>query len=404
MVKRLGASMVDLNDGRDWTSIPTLPHVLPDTPETTCDNAQFTTGVLPYQRLEALLGSTILCEDPPTEGQLQPASLDLRLGDVAWRVRSSFLPGPRSTVEGKLAETAGIMHEIDLAGGAVLERGCVYIIPLQECLRLKTQDELAGFVNPKSSIGRLDVFTRVITDYATEFDRVARGYRGRLYAEVSPRTFSVLVRRGSRLAQLRFRRGTPPLGEEKLRQLHNEHGLVDTPDASIRGNKVALTLDLEGAGPGSLVGYRARRNTGVVDVDRRGELDAALFWEPIRAASSLILDPDEFHILATRERVRVPPDHAAEMAAYDTLVGEFRVHYAGFFDPGFGWSVDGGAGAKAVLEVRSHEVPFLLEHGQTMGRLAFERLTERPSVLYGADLGSHYQDQSLALSKHFRKG
>ena len=167
---------------------------------------------------------------------------------------------------------------------------------------------------------------------------------------------------------------------------------------------MALTLDLEGAGPGSLVGYRARRNTGVVDVDRRGELDAALFWEPIRRGANLILDPDEFHILATRERVRVPPDHAAEMAAYDTLVGEFRVHYAGFFDPGFGWSADGGAGAKAVLEVRSHEVPFLLEHGQTMGRLAFERLTERPSVLYGADLGSHYQDQSLALSKHFREG
>ena len=404
VVMTLGASMTDLNDGRDCTSIPVLPHVLPDAPETPGDSAQFTTGVLPYQRLEALIGSTIVPDDPLTDGQLQPASLDLRLGDVAWRVRSSFLPGPRSTVEGKLAETAGIMHEIDLAGGAVLERGCVYIIPLQESLRLRVQDELAGLVNPKSSVGRLDIFTRVITDYATEFDRVARGYRGRLYAEVSPRTFSVLVRRGSRLAQLRFRRGTPPLGEERLRQLHNEHGLVDTPDASIRGNTVALTLDLEGAGPDTLVGYRARRNTGVVDVDRRGELEASRFWEPIHAAPNLILDPDQFHILATRERVRVPPDHAAEMAAYDTLVGEFRVHYAGFFDPGFGWSADGGAGAKAVLEVRSHEVPFLLEHGQIMGRLAFERLTERPSVLYGADLGSHYQDQSLALSKHFREG
>ena len=399
--------MTDLNDGRDWTSIPTLPHILPRTPEapeTPSDGAQFTTGVLPYQRLDALIGSAIVPDDPLSDGQLQPASLDLRLGDVAWRVRSSFLPGPRSTVEGKLRQTAGIMHEIDLGPGAVLERGCVYIIPLQESLRLKAQDELAGLVNPKSSIGRLDVFTRVITDYATEFDRVAPGYRGRLYAEVSPRTFSVLVRRGSRLAQLRFRRGTPPLGEEKLRQLHGEHGLVDTPDASIRGNTVALTLDLKGAGPGSLVGFRARRNTGVVDVDSRGELDAASFWEPIPAAPDLILDPDQFHILATRERVRVPPDHAAEMAAYDTLVGEFRVHYAGFFDPGFGWSADGGAGARAVLEVRSHEVPFLLEHGQIMGRLAFERLTERPSILYGADLGSHYQGQSLALSKHFATG
>ncbi len=396
--------MSDVTGWRHRSSAPMLPHVLPDTADDAGAHAQFTTGVLPYQRLEPLIGSTVVPDAPLAEGQLQPASLDLRLGDVAWRVRSSFLPGPNSTVEGKLKETAGIMHEIDLVAGAVLERGCVYIIALQESIRLKAQDELAGFVNPKSSIGRLDVFTRIIADGATEFDRVARGYRGRLYAEVSPRTFSVLVRRGSRLAQLRFRRGAPPLGEERLRQLHEEHGLVDTPEASIRGNTVALTLDLEGEGPGSLVGYRARRNTGVVDVDRKGQLEAALFWEPIHAAANMILDPDEFHILATRERVRVPPDHAAEMAAYDNLVGEFRVHYAGFFDPGFGWSADGGAGAKAVLEVRSHEVPFLLEHGQIMGRLAFERLTERPSVLYGADLGSHYQGQSLALSKHFSAG
>ena len=393
--------MSGVTGGWHRSSAPMLPNVLPDDADDGDERAQFTTGVLPYQRLRPLIGSTVVSDDPLAHGQLQPASLDLRLGDVAWRVRSSFLPGPNSTVESKLKQIAGIMHEIDLAPGAVLERGCVYIIPLQESIRLKAHDELAGFVNPKSSIGRLDVFTRVITDGATEFDRVARGYRGPLYAEVSPRTFSVLVRRGSRLAQLRFRRGTPPLGEDRLRQLHDKHGLVDTPEASIRGSTVALTLDLKGEGPGSLVGYRARRNTGIVDVDCKGELEAARFWEPIHAAANMILDPDEFHILATRERVRVPPDHAAEMAAYDTLVGEFRVHYAGFFDPGFGWSADGSAGAKAVLEVRSHEVPFLLEHGQTMGRLAFERLTERPSILYGADLGSHYQDQSLALSKHF---
>ena len=195
----------------------------------------------------------------------------------------------------------------------------------------------------------------------------------------------------------------PPLGELRLRNLHSEHGLVDTPEgeASIRGNSIAVTLDLEGSKPGSLVGYRAKRNAGIIDIDRKGMLDPAQFWEPIHACASLILDPNEFYILATRERVRVPPDHAAEMAAYDTLVGEFRVHYAGFFDPGFGWSPDGSAGSRAVLEVRSHEVPFLLEHGQTMGRLHYERLTERPKALYGAEHGSHYQGQSLALSKHF---
>ena len=366
---------------------------------------EFTTGVLPFQRLNRLIGNTILVDDPLAEDQIQPSSLDLRLGGVAWRVRSSFLPGPGATVRGKLDETQGIMHEIDLESGAVLERGCVYIIPLQEEVRLRSQDELVGFANPKSSVGRLDVFTRVITDYATEFDRVAKGYRGRLYAEVSPRTFSVLVRRGSRLAQIRFRRGTPPLGEQRLWNLHEEHGLVDTTEAetSIRGNSVAVTLDLEGAGSDSPVGYRAKRNTGIVDVDRKGALDPHRYWDPIHADRNLILDPNEFYILATRERVKVPPDHAAEMAAYDTLVGEFRVHYAGFFDPGFGWSPDGGAGSRAVLEVRSHEVPFMLEHGQTMGRLRYERLTERPDALYGRELGSHYQGQSLALSKHFRK-
>ncbi len=385
--------------------VPTLPHVLPDTIQNQGPEAH-STGVLPYQRLQNLIGTTIVVEEPLDDDQLQPASLDLRLGDVAWRVRSSFLPGAHSTVVGKLDETHGVMHEIDLGGkGAVLERNCVYIIPLQEEVRLKAQDDLAGFANPKSSIGRLDVFTRIITDYATQFDRVARGYRGKLYAEVSPRTFSVLVRRGTRLAQIRFRRGTPPLGEDKLKNLHSEHRLVDTPEgeASIRNNSIAVTLDLKGSDSDSLVGYRAKRNAGIIDIDRKGMLDPTQFWEPIHASASLILDPDEFYILATRERVKVPPDHAAEMAAYDTLVGEFRVHYAGFFDPGFGWSPDGSAGSRAVLEVRSHEVPFLLEHGQTMGRLHYERLTERPEALYGVELGSHYQGQSLTLSKHFIK-
>ncbi len=381
---------------------PVLPHVLAEIAGDGEADAH-STGVLPFQHLKGLVGAAIRSEEPLADDQLQPASLDLRLGGKAWRVRSSFLPGSHSTVEAKLGKTGGFMHEIDLEKGAVLERGCVYIIPLQEEVRLRAQDELTGFANPKSSIGRLDVFTRVITDHATEFDRVTPGYKGRLFAEVSPRTFSVLVRRGSRLAQLRFRRGAPPLGEDRLRDLHREHHLVSTPEALIRGNSVAVTLDLEGSGPGSVIGYRARRNAGIVDVDRKGGLDPDEFWEPLRAGSGLILDPDEFYILATRERVSVPPDHAAEMAAYDTLVGEFRVHYAGFFDPGFGWSPDGAAGSKAVLEVRSHEVPFLLEHGQVMGRLRYERLTERPAALYGADLGSHYQGQSLALSKHFMR-
>ena len=363
----------------------------------------FSTGVLPSQRLREMIGRDILIDEPLDDDQIQPSSIDLRLGDVAWRVRASFLPGPNATVEGKLRDLG--MHQIDLRVGAVLERGCVYIVPLLESVRFT--GDLAGVANPKSSTGRLDIFTRVIADYATEFDRVTKGHRGRLYAEVSPRTFSVVVRRGSRLAQLRLRRGTPVFGEDTLERLQQQYRLVDTIEGerSIRKDSIAFTLDLEGTGPDSLVGYRAKQHTDVIDVDRKAALDPDLFWEPIHArpGPGLILNPDDFYILATRERVKVPPEHAAEMVAYDTLIGEFRVHYAGFFDPGFGWSANDDAGSRAVLEVRSHEVPFLLEHGQIVGRLRYERLTETPDKLYGADLGSHYQGQALALSKHFRK-
>ncbi len=363
----------------------------------------FSTGVLPSQRLREMIGRDILIDEPLDDDQIQPSSIDLRLGDVAWRVRASFLPGPNATVEGKLRDLG--MHQIDLREGAVLERGCVYIVPLLESVRFT--GDLAGVANPKSSTGRLDIFTRVIADYATEFDRVPKGHRGRLYAEVSPRTFSVVVRRGSRLAQLRLRRGTPVFGEDTLERLQQQYRLVDTIEGerSIRKDSIAFTLDLEGTGPDSLVGYRAKQHTDVIDVDRKAALDPDLFWEPIHArpGPGLILNPDDFYILATRERVKVPPEHAAEMVAYDTLIGEFRVHYAGFFDPGFGWSANDDAGSRAVLEVRSHEVPFLLEHGQIVGRLRYERLTETPDKLYGADLGSHYQGQALALSKHLRK-
>ncbi len=376
---------------------------IPGLVEESRGGAAFTTGVLPSQRIRALIGNEIVPDTPLEADQIQPSSIDLRLGDEAWRVRSSFLPGPKATVEDKLREIG--MHRVDLSEGSVLERGCVYIAPLQEALRLG--GGAVGIANPRSSTGRLDIFTRVIADYATEFDRVPKGYKGRLYAEVSPRTFSVVVRKGSKLCQLRLRRGSPVFGEATLKRLHERHRLTDALEGvePFRENSMAFTLDLHGEGEGSLVGYRAKQHTGVIDVDRKGALDPEDFWDPIfaRRGAGLILDPNDFHILATRERVRVPPDHAAEMVAYDTLVGEFRVHYAGFFDPGFGWSPNDDAGSRGVLEVRSHEVPFLLEHGQIMGRLCYERLTDTPDALYGSDLGSHYQGQGLALSKHFRR-
>jgi dCTP deaminase len=377
----------------------TLP-ILDDAPDS--DGAAFSTGILPCQALSAAIRSgEIAAEEPIGPELIQPASLDLRLGRTAYRVRASFLPGAGSSVRDKL--DAFTMHSFDLTQGAVLEKGCVYIVPLLESLRLRART--GAMANPKSSTGRLDIFTRIITDGAIEFDRIEPGYKGQLYAEISPRTFSVKVRTGSRLAQLRLRRGNPRASDTAMRKLHERAPLVAGSEADIESG-VALSVDLTGPGGvnGGLVGYLAKRHTGIVDVDNVGAYPIDEFWDPIPAPKDkrIVLDPDDFYILASREAVAVPPDHAAEMRAYDTLVGEFRVHYAGFFDPGFGHDAAGGRGARAVLEVRSHDVPFVLEHGQTVGRLIYERLTAIPDRLYGQGIGSNYQAQGLKLSKHFR--
>jgi dCTP deaminase len=357
-------------------------------------------GILPDRMIAALADDgAILPTDPFVPDQIQPASLDLRLGEIAYRVRASFLPGPGATVAERIDELK--LHEFALGDGAVLETGCVYIVPLIESLALP--DDIAAAANPKSSTGRLDVFTRVIADETRGFDRIAAGYHGPLYAEISPKTFPVLVREGSRLSQLRFRRGDAVVAAEALRALHARERLVDSAEA-VLGEGVALSVDLTGSGTERRIGYRAKRHTGVIDVERRAGYDVAEFWEPIAARpdKNLILDPGEFYILASKEAVQVPPDYAAEMVPFDPLVGEFRVHYAGFFDPGFGYAGAGGAGARAVLEVRSREVPFILEHGQIVGRLVYEEMLARPDQLYGLDIGSNYQAQGLKLSKHFR--
>jgi dCTP deaminase len=362
-------------------------------------------GILPDRMIAELAADGgIRTHYPFAPGQIQPASLDLRLGNIAYRVRASFLPGPGTTVSERLVELK--LHEFSLSGGAVLETNCVYIVPLIE--RLALPADIAAATNPKSSTGRLDVFTRVIADETRGFDRVAAGYSGPLYAEISPKTFPILVREGTRLSQLRLRRGDALLNAEALRALHLSERLVDRAEA-VMGDGIAVSIDLAGSEPAGgngtrIVGYRAKRHTAVIEVDQRDAYDAADFWEPISARPdrSLILDPDEFYILASTEAVQVPPDYAAEMVPFDPLVGEFRVHYAGFFDPGFGYAGSGGLGSRAVLEVRSREVPFILEHGQIVGRLVYEKMLARPDQLYGSGIGSNYQAQGLKLSKHFR--
>jgi dCTP deaminase len=366
------------------------------------------TGILPYQLLRDAIDRTREIRSPEKirVDQIQPASLDLRLSDTAYRVQASFLPGPDHTVTDRLRKLT--LHTLDLREGAVLEKDCVYIVQLQEYLALRYRT--SANANPKSSTGRLNVFARVITDHCVEFDSIQPNYSGPLYVELSPRSFSIRVRKGSRLVQLRVRRGRPTSSNAALRRLHEEVGFSIIPTGEpirrelIEGG-LAVSVDVSGTRPKGFVGYKARKHTAVIDVDKINYYSVRDFWEPVfpREGEGIILDPNDFYILASREPVVVPATQAAEMLAYDTLVGEFRVHYAGFFDPGFGMPETGGTGSRAVLEVRSHEVPFLIEHGQIIGRLVYERLIARPDRLYGGAIGSSYQRQGLALSKHFKK-
>jgi len=355
------------------------------------------TGVLPDSTLRRMLADGVIAADPSvTDAQVQPASLDLRLGTTAYRVRASFLAGQGRSVAGRIAEFE--MHRVDLSQGAVLEKGCVYLIPLAE--RLALPPGVTAVANAKSSTGRLDLLTRTITDGGTEFDRIPEGYHGPLYAEVCPRSFSVLVRAGQRLNQIRFRMGQAVLADAELAALHAQDPLVDGTPLISEG--LGFSVDLKPAA-GTLVGYRAKPHTGVVDLDRIGHYPAPEFWEEVHSDNGrIILDPGAFYILVSREAVTIPPDYAAEMAPYLAMVGEFRVHYAGFFDPGFGHASAGGKGSRGVLEVRCHEAPFVLEHGQVVGRLVYERMQARPDRLYGAGIASNYQGQGLKLAKQFR--
>jgi dCTP deaminase len=365
------------------------------------------TGILPYQTIAGMIRSRVITAVPDIlSNQIQPASLDLRLGRNAYRVRASFLPGQDATVMAKIEQMDGL-PPLDLQGGAVLEKGCVYVIPLLEHLKLPS--DVRGAANPKSSTGRLDVLTRLITDHGDAFDKVPVGYEGQLYVEVAPATFSVVVREGSCLNQLRLQRGSARVSKEKLIKLHDEGQIIHVDDGDKlpieNDDFVPLTVDLRGIGrAGSTIGYRAKKHTDKIDIDKTAGYDPDQFWERLEYHSeeSLVLDPDDFYILSTCEEVGVPTDFAAEMSPYYPGSGEYRVHYAGFFDPGFGWAGKAG-GSRAVLEVRSY-VPFMLEHGQTVGWLRYMRMMSPPDRTYGEELRSNYQNQGLALSKHFRSG
>ena len=373
-------------------------------------------GVLSSQEILELINKNAITSENGIEKDLiQPASIDLRLGIKAWRVPASFLPGKGNKVSSRLKDLA--MHEFSLIDGAVLECGCVYIVKLLENVSLT--DNLTGIANPKSSTGRLDVFTRLIVDGAMEFEEVPAGYQGPLYAEISPRTFSVLVRTGSRLNQLRLRRGQSFTSDKEMEILQEHVGLVRNQDNINLPDKIknGVPLSVDLVGENGLIGYKARKHSMLIDIDKPNHYKRELFWEKItvedllyrggdyqnkKNQGSLILSPDAFYILASKEYVSVPSKYAAEMRAYDTKVGEFRAHYAGFFDPGFGLTELGASKTKAVLEVRSHDVPFLIEQDQTVCRLVYEPMANVPNILYGeAGSSNNYQAQGLKLAKHF---
>ena len=366
--------------------------------------SQHNSGVLPYQQIKAFVDAGYIgATEPIFEGQLQPASIDLRLGPLGYQLRASFLPGRKSTVESKVQELA--IQELDLTTPTLLQKGGVYLFPLLEELNLP--DRVSAKANPKSTTGRVDAFSRLITNYNDEFERVEKGYKGKLYVEVAPRSFNIIVRAGDRLNQLRLIRGNLP--DSSISALQEEESLIYLPDGTpgqpeISRHQLWLTIDLGGHRIDEIIGFKAVQNAPPIELIKVNHYDPREYWQPIFCPQNgqIVLNPGDFYLLWSREKVSIPLEYAAEMVAYDTSIGEFRIHYAGFFDPGFGYGRGEVKGTRAVLEVRSHEVPFLLQDGQRVGSLVYERLLAPPEKIYGTSAGSSYQNQVMGLSKQFK--
>ena len=365
-------------------------------------------GILPSQEILDFVKTGIISADPEIgEDQIQPASIDLRLGRRAYRVRASFLPGRSTTLLNKATDKGLLTAELDITGPTLIEPNVIYIIPLIESLALPS--DVYGISNPKSTTGRLDIFTRLITEHGDEFERVRKGYHGDLYIEVISHSFPIIVQAGMTLNQLRFGRGIAEVAQDaELKQLDQEALLIDADESSGRfdiDRGLRITVDLSGNGS-DIVAYQAKRFSPPVDLGKIDHYEVADFWLPIyrNEKRQYILEPGAFYILASRQRVRVPANLAAEMLPYDLSTQEFRVHYAGFFDPGFGFGRDGEIpGTRAVLEVRANEMPILLEDDQFVGRLNYFTMSAKPTKVYGGAIGSNYQQQGLALAKQFKR-
>ena len=343
---------------------------------------------------------SVLSDAPWGARQVQPSSLDLRLGPTAYRLRSSFLP--LSTPVSDILQDLSL-YSVDLRTSAHLERGAVYLVPLMESLNLPPG--LSAKANPKSSTGRLDVFTRVITETGDRFDDISSGYSGRLYLEVFSRSFSLRVSQGLALCQVRFFEKRHFLSEETLLDRHRQSPLFFSEGGTCGGNPYdritdgSLYLGVKLTGM-PIIGFRARHDAGILSLVPGDQQKATEFWEaiPSPARGELVLEPEKFYLFASSAKIRVPIDLAAEMLPFDAAAGEIRTHYAGFFDPGFGMS---GEGARGVLEVRPHDVPFRIVDGQPVFKLRYEKMERDPDLPYGAAIGSNYTHQGLNLSRYF---
>lgn len=357
-------------------------------------------GILTHAQIDGLLrDGHVAAAVPVVEEQRQPASLDLRLGTEALAIRAGFLP--RGSVEEHVQSL--VVDRVSLREGAVLRRNQVYLVKLLEDLALPRH--VSARANPRSSTGRIDVFTRTVVDGHDRFDDIPSGYEGPLWLEVVPRSFDVRVTTGQRLNQIRFFVGDPLLTADELEERLERDQLVAEGTPSDRsGASLLLGLSLIPDEPGAPIGWRARDDAPVLDLAAVGGHPASEFFAPVHTSrdGTLILKPEGFYILASSERVRVPADLAAEMLPYDVGMGELRTNYAGFFDSGFGWGEMSPNGSRAVLEVRPHDVPFRVEHRQPIFRLQYSRTVEPCRSLYG-QTGSAYQNQGLRLARYFHE-
>ena len=331
-----------------------------------------------------------------TSSQIQPSSLDLTLSEECYEIEASFL-SPNHNIRDKLNNI--INKKIDLNEVYIFKKNITYIVRLNEKLNLK--NDIFGKCNPKSSTGRLDIFCRAILNFSDEYEKIPLNYNGEIFLEITPRSFNIALIKGDSLNQMRLiYQNHDYVDDESLHNFHNidpiifdEFGNTNVADIS---SGLKISVDLKKINKTSA--YIAKDNAPVLHYDKINSHKVADFWDTIKTKDDyLIIKPGKFYILKSKQKIRIPKTMAGEMKPYDTGIGDFRVHYAGFFDPGFGDPF----GSYAVLEVKTNEVPFILNDGQVIAKIQYEKLNKETKVVYGSNIKSNYQNQELALSKHF---